>query len=466
MREEELIKKLENVEPPRIEQQDHRRRLRMALLVAHQRRPGVTTWGLAKSKVKRGIDMIGRDLVSRQPVWKIAVTGVLVVALIAGLAIALAFTGQPIRALYDLEGLSPALRESLRRGEPSVEIPSEVEKRILQTLPVGSEAGYMHVTRVNGTYHALVMIEKGLIYVRLAQVILEGDKVEVREFDPIPAHLLLAVETVVGVGRHIEVDIPPGTPVTREVIIRHPDGRQMQTISGPHIDLFLAANVHLKEMGLLEIREIPIRGRIASELTEAERELAIRIARDDPRVQELLAEGAVVTNAIPIFREIISVQHGEVIGEVIEGRASLEMRFGDGKRGSIILVDMEKGVVEEMVELPISIWEEEPPAPITKEEQLKAIDIARGHPLVQEFLAKGAIISLPSYVLTFTYQHGKTIISLPYGQEKIVVPISLPLDRGKRDWNVLVNLAEERVESIEEVCRFRRGVVEERVIYP
>ncbi len=69
-------------------------------------------------------------------------------------------------------------------------------------------------------------------------------------------------------------------------------------------------------------------------------------------------------------------------------------------------------------------------------------------------------------MLTFTYQHGKTIISLPYGQEKIVVPISLPLDRGKRDWNVLVNLAEERVESIEEVCRFRRGVVEERVIYP
>jgi len=89
MREEELIKKLENVELPRIELQSHQHRLRMALLDAGylQRRPGVTILELAKSRVKGGIDIMIRGLVSRQPVWKTAAVSVLALALVIGLSL-------------------------------------------------------------------------------------------------------------------------------------------------------------------------------------------------------------------------------------------------------------------------------------------------------------------------------------------------------------------------------------------
>jgi len=89
MKEEELIKKLENVELPTIEMQSHRCRLRMALLAAGylKRQREVTILELAKSKVKGGIAIMIRGLVSRQPVWKTAVVSILALALVVGLSL-------------------------------------------------------------------------------------------------------------------------------------------------------------------------------------------------------------------------------------------------------------------------------------------------------------------------------------------------------------------------------------------
>lgn len=154
----------------------------------------------------------------------------LAVVLIAGLAIAIpALTGQQPLALalspdvlasIHFEGISPALQESLERGELPVEISAEVEKRILQAVPDGSQIGY--VIKVNGMYHAMVMIEKGPEYVRLAEVMLKGEEVEVVEFVPIPAgrlfegaHVEMAAVGAIyagGVGDElgeILIDIPP-----------------------------------------------------------------------------------------------------------------------------------------------------------------------------------------------------------------------------------------------------------------
>ena len=124
MREEELIKKLESVELPRIELQSHRRRLRMALLSTGylRRQRGVATLDLAKSKVKGGIDIMIRGLVSRQPIWKTALASVLAIALIAGLAIALpSLTGQSSEALAaDIAQNSPQVKAALGDGEVTV----------------------------------------------------------------------------------------------------------------------------------------------------------------------------------------------------------------------------------------------------------------------------------------------------------------------------------------------------------
>jgi len=146
MREEELIKKLESVELPEIELQSHRRRLRMALLDAGylQRRPGITILDLAKSRVKGGIDIMIRGLVSRQPVWKTAVIGVLAVALIAGLAI----------ALPSLTGQSPeALAAEIAQNDPEIQAMFQ---------PWGGLAKVIKVVRPReeDVFHVVLMIPK------------------------------------------------------------------------------------------------------------------------------------------------------------------------------------------------------------------------------------------------------------------------------------------------------------------
>ena len=82
---------------------------------------GVTIWGLAKSKVKGGINMI-RELVSRQPVWKTALVSVLAIVLITGLAITVpALTGQSSEALAaEIAQNSPQVKAALGDGEVKV----------------------------------------------------------------------------------------------------------------------------------------------------------------------------------------------------------------------------------------------------------------------------------------------------------------------------------------------------------
>jgi hypothetical protein len=67
MKEEELVRKLENIVLPDIKLQSHQRRLRMALLAASylQRQQRITTLELVKSKLKAGKDIMIRGLISR-----------------------------------------------------------------------------------------------------------------------------------------------------------------------------------------------------------------------------------------------------------------------------------------------------------------------------------------------------------------------------------------------------------------
>jgi len=91
MKKEELIKKLQSTELPKIELQSHRRRLRIALLDADypERQREVAVLDLTKSKVRGGIERMLKGLVSPRPVWKTALVTTLAIALIVGLAIGL-----------------------------------------------------------------------------------------------------------------------------------------------------------------------------------------------------------------------------------------------------------------------------------------------------------------------------------------------------------------------------------------
>ena len=122
MKEEELIRKLENVELPDIKLQSHQRRLRMALLDAGslKRQRGITILELVKSKVKVGKDTITRGLVSRQPVWKTGVFGILALILVIGLSLTIPSSSTESAYAADIVQNSTKVRAALGDREVKV----------------------------------------------------------------------------------------------------------------------------------------------------------------------------------------------------------------------------------------------------------------------------------------------------------------------------------------------------------
>ncbi|MFC1938372.1 hypothetical protein ACFLWH_01785 [Chloroflexota bacterium] len=122
MKEEELIRKLENVELPDIKLQSHQRRLRMALLDAGylKRQSGVTILELVKSKIKGVKDTMIKGLVSRQPIWKTAVFGTLALALVIGLSLTIPTHTNESAYAADIVQNSPKVQAVLGDGEVEV----------------------------------------------------------------------------------------------------------------------------------------------------------------------------------------------------------------------------------------------------------------------------------------------------------------------------------------------------------
>jgi len=122
MKEEDLIRKLENVELPDIKLQSHQRRLRMALLDADylSGRAGITLLELVKSKVKGGKDTMIRGLVSRQPVWKTAVFSMLALALVIGLSLTIPTLSTDSVNAANIVQKSPEVQAALGGGDVEV----------------------------------------------------------------------------------------------------------------------------------------------------------------------------------------------------------------------------------------------------------------------------------------------------------------------------------------------------------
>ncbi|MCL0092788.1 zf-HC2 domain-containing protein [Dehalococcoidia bacterium] len=265
-----------------------------------------------------------------------------------------------------------------------------------------------------------------------------------------------------------------GELTVAHVTIRN--GRGMVIMTAEGVSRFLAVNVHLKERGVIDIQEIPVEARLSwPELTEEEKEWVINIAKADSRVQELLARGFVVQYVGPTLSsgQATTVDWlGRVVRETLMvtiDKAFVKMQLADTE-WHIITIDVEEEKVESIDEAPVTLWAEPIPR-LSREQELKAIDIARAHPLVQEFLDKGAIISGAMYPRTVTYENGRRLVSRRYGPEKDEVSILYADEYGFRHWDILVNLAEEKVVSIEEkeggFCfETKTWFTKERTIYP
>jgi hypothetical protein len=125
VKEEELIKKFESIDLPRIEVQSHRRRLRVALLNSEyfKEQPEVGVFNLAKSRIKGGINTM-KGLFSRRPVWKPALVSTLAIALIVSSALFVPSLVSPSAETLaaDIAKNSPEVRALIggERGEPVV----------------------------------------------------------------------------------------------------------------------------------------------------------------------------------------------------------------------------------------------------------------------------------------------------------------------------------------------------------
>ncbi len=177
MNDEEIIRKLENVELPEIELKGHRQWLRTALLEADplKRQPGVVQVAL-----KKATGIIARGLFSRQPVWKMASVSALVLALALTLSLTLPFlhADSVYAQAVDIVKNSPEIRAAMGDADPE-EIVVLADDGESVTLLIKGDAG-LFTTEVN-------LKSGGVIYVSVLPELTEAERqaaINIAEADP------------------------------------------------------------------------------------------------------------------------------------------------------------------------------------------------------------------------------------------------------------------------------------------
>jgi hypothetical protein len=194
MKEEDLIKKIKSVELPDIERQSHQRRLRMTLLDTGYpcRRQENTILEMVKSAVKGAKDTMIKGLVSRQPVWKTATAGILVVALALGLSFAIPFNTNSVYAhAEEIVKNSSEVQEVLGIAGEDMEI---------TLINIGDLEGTAIAEGGNNSVLVKIDLESGEITNVVNFAIDDQAAIEIAKADPRDQELLDAGATINGVS--------------------------------------------------------------------------------------------------------------------------------------------------------------------------------------------------------------------------------------------------------------------------
>lgn len=358
MGEEELIKKLENVELPDIELQGHQRRLRMALLESRyfKEQPKVAIFSQTKSKMKGGIDML-KGLISWRPVWKPALVSALAIALIVGSAL----------FVPSLVGPSPeVLAAEIAQNSPEVQKLLGDDLVTVRKVQLVDGVGHVVCEASIGTFAlADVDLEKGkLIKVEKIKMPELSDEekeraveiakadLEVRELldkgakigKVFPMFRIITLSEENGeTGVETSVNVCVALVLNDEKWIVHVDLEkgEVERILEPRE----AAGVAVFEGG--ETGEIKwIRGSPIPSMTEEERAEVIAIAKADPGVQKLLDKGAEINENIMLWSykgPITSEDEDKItLGETSKDKAELILELkenGEVVKSWIVTVD-------------------------------------------------------------------------------------------------------------------------------
>ena len=458
MKEEELIKRLENVELPEIEVPSHRRRLRMALLHAGYplEQPRITIWGLAKSKLKGGISMT-KELVSRQPVWKTAMASVLAVALIIGLSLGIpALTGQSPEVLAaEIAQNSPQVKAACG-GEGEVEV-------VKLTITNG-KGEVICVAKMGRLVAADVDLEAGEVTeveVLSMPELSDEDKAEAINIAKADSR----VQELLGQGASIGKVFPV---YSSSIIVENGQARILPTSNMAMVELKHGeegwlARVDLDKKKVQRIIEsseplvaefvtaiggsddggigigegyssVTIGGPPVPPMTEEEKAEAVSIAEADRRVKELLDEGASIGEIMGcLMAGFVESEDGKMITMSSPSRVKALVPVElEGKRW-IAQVDMENKEVTNLIPMFTELTEAE------KEE---IIDIAKADPEVKELLDKGAVIGKILPMVSFGTRMDQETGEV---EEFSGTLVRVEIELGDESWTAHVDLAEGKV---------------------
>lgn len=358
MGEEELIKKLENVELPDIELQGHQRRLGMALLESRyfKEQPKVAIFSQTKSKMKGGIDML-KGLISWRPVWKPALVSALAIALIVGSAL----------FVPSLVGPSPeVLAAEIAQNSPEVQKLLGDDLIVIKKVQLVDGVGHVVCEASVGTF-ALVDVDlekKEVVKVEKIKMpeLTEEEKekaIEIAKADPkvqelldkgasidkvFPLFGIIALSEENGemkVEAYVTMAVALVLDDEKWIVHVNLDEGKVERILEPRE----AAGVAVFEGG--ETGEIKlIRGSPIPSMTEEERAEVIAIAKADPGVQKLLDKGAEINENIMLWSykgPITSEDEDKItLGETSKDKAELILELkenGEVVKSWIVTVD-------------------------------------------------------------------------------------------------------------------------------
>ena len=360
MGEEELIKKLENVELPDIELQGHQRRLGMALLESRyfKEQPKVAIFSQTKSKMKGGIDML-KGLISWRPVWKPALVGALAIALIVGSAL----------FVPSLVGPSPeVLAAEIAQNSP------EVQKLLGDDLIVIKK-----VQLVDGVGHVVCEASVGIF--ALAEVDLEKkelvkvEKIKMPELTEEEKEKAIEiakadskVQELLGKGASIdkvfplfgivalseengEMKVETSVNVTVALVLDDEKWMVHVNLDEGKVERILEPQERPWDVEKVEekrIKKLEVTGPLnIPPMTEEEKAEIIAIAKTDPEVQELLKQGAEINENFMFFSYTGPIaSQGEdkiTLGEMSKDKAQLILELkenGEVVKSWIVTVDL------------------------------------------------------------------------------------------------------------------------------
>jgi predicted nucleic acid-binding Zn finger protein len=370
MKEEELIKKLESINFPKIEDESHRRRLRMALLQSQyfQEQPG--RFAALKSKLREGIDTM-KGLISWRPRWKPALVGTLAIALIIGCALIIPphFGQSPEVLAAEIVKNSPEVKAVLDEGEI----------RIMDLFVVGDnrEAVVLCGTATRPPAVAKVDLKGkkvtavvGVSVPKLSETERE-EAISIANADPKVKELLDKGATISevypailssiarfkftsvsssGTSEGYGLDVTGSKMACVEVELGDESRGALVNFDSKKVDRILKPSP-MKKLGAGE----PVLPMAPPPLTMAQVEEVKNIVKACPGVQELLGRGAAISTVGPHSTGVITIsdnRNGEIrtVSFPIASQDKFEVTIELGKEHWAALVNLAEKKVEYMTE--------------------------------------------------------------------------------------------------------------------